>query len=543
MVSSFKKASGRFLYPSALQLVVLLLTVIVASTPCYAARRPLVSCPTGALPAGNTDNPPDLVIDTGTCTVKAGAYHYHNVNIYGGGTLLFADGGAGTTTDFWAESILVENKGSLVAGSPEIPFAGTLIIHLWGMDLGEKGSGIECKYPTDDKTADCGIPTDIWMSNMMGDPSKACTKVSDLGDAHRRLPGGVDDCFYQYMPIDYDGGDPKGYFGYKVLAVSYGGTLQLFGKKGATYPNGMDNIDKKPWDSGTSWARLAKSIIPPQNADKLELDRAVDWQPGDQIVLSTTDYLPGHSEQFEVGSNDILSGNSVITLKEGQIVAYPHNGMTFDTGAVPIGTGPDQDPHVVCSSGQMRCIETRAAVGLLSRNIRIVSEGDTDGSHLQPPGTDCPNPDPKDPHSCVYFGGHTVFRQGFKTLQLQGVEFYQMGQGGRIMHYPVHFHMARQTPQPATAGEPAVTFVKDSSSWDSMTRWYTIHGTQGVTLARNVGYKSIGTATIWRMEAKPITSSIPTWVSLLAPELTIRRTRARCRVFLVSTMATQRSFG
>ncbi len=28
--------------------------------------------------------------------------------------------------------------------------------------------------------------------------------------------------------------------------------------------------------------------------------------------------------------------------------------------------------------------------------------------------------------------------------------------------------------------------------WDSMTRWITIHATQGVTLARNVGYKSIG---------------------------------------------------
>ena len=26
---------------------------------------------------------------------------------------------------------------------------------------------------------------------------------------------------------------PVGYFGYKVLALSYGGTLQLFGKKGA----------------------------------------------------------------------------------------------------------------------------------------------------------------------------------------------------------------------------------------------------------------------------------------------------------------------
>jgi cell migration-inducing and hyaluronan-binding protein len=59
-----------------------------------------------------------------------------------------------------------------------------------------------------------------------------------------------------------------------------------------------------------------------------------------------------------------------------------------------------------------------------------------------------------------------------------------MGQGGRIMHYPVHFHEARKT--------PADTYVDDSSVHDSMTRWYVIHSTQDVTLARNVGYLSIG---------------------------------------------------
>jgi hypothetical protein len=62
-----------------------------------------------------------------------------------------------------------------------------------------------------------------------------------------------------------------------------------------------------------------------------------------------------------------------------------------------------------------------------------------------------------------------------------------MGQGGRLAHYPVHFHMARKTPQ----GDGG-TFVKDSSVNESMTRWYVIHSTQGVTLARNVGWKSIG---------------------------------------------------
>ena len=83
-----------------------------------------------------------------------------------------------------------------------------------------------------------------------------------------------------------------------------------------------------------------------------------------------------------------------------------------------------------------------------------------------------------------YFGGHTMVRQGFKAYQMQGVEFYQLGQGGRIGHYPVHFHMVRSTPNN--------TFVKDCSIHDSMTRWITLHATDGVLLARNVGYMSIG---------------------------------------------------
>jgi hypothetical protein len=83
----------------------LLVTVIFAGTLCHARTHPSVSCPTGALPPGSSDQPPDLIVDTGTCTVQPGTYHYHNVNIFGGGTLLFADGGPGTATDFWAESI------------------------------------------------------------------------------------------------------------------------------------------------------------------------------------------------------------------------------------------------------------------------------------------------------------------------------------------------------------------------------------------------------------------------------------------------------
>jgi len=116
--------------------------------------------------------------------------------------------------------------------------------------------------------------------------------------------------------------------------------------------------------------------------------------------------------------------------------------------------------------------EIRAAVGLLSRSIRIVSGGGG-------PGVPFPAATPG-----AYFGAHMVIRQGFKDVQIQGVQFEDMGQGGKMGHYPIHFHMARQV--------PTDTYIKDSTVDESQTRWIVLHSTDGVLLQRNIGWKSIG---------------------------------------------------
>ena len=107
--------------------------------------------------------------------------------------------------------------------------------------------------------------------------------------------------------------------------------------------------------------------------------------------------------------------------------------------------------------------EIRAAVALLTRSIRIVSEGDKPGDTFQDAtkGNDTKKikPDPN-----YMYGGQVVFRQGFEKLQIQGVEFKQLGQGGLLGRYPVHFHLARRV--------PASTYVVDSSVNESMTRWF-----------------------------------------------------------------------
>ncbi|MBW1780782.1 MAG: G8 domain-containing protein [Deltaproteobacteria bacterium] len=370
----------------------------------------------------------DLVVDH-TYYVDKGTYQYGFIHIVKGGSLIFRD----ADIDFWARSILVENGGSLMVGSSENPIGSADINHVITFHLygAETDPGITCKE------SNCGVPDAQWTSNPTAKSS---------------LPGGCTDYFYQYerLPAD-DKLGTDAYFGGKVLAVSYGGTLQMFGKKGATYGNGPVTPS-----SGTSWARLNQSAT--EGDTILILDRSVDWQVGDQIVVTATDYLPDHSEVHTIKSIQAQGEETSITLQKA--LRYPHNGEKYDL-----------TPHKIPDSLQLNRtdVDTRAAVALLSRNIRIISEGSAYNTAL-----------PAD----SYFGGHTIARQGFQSFQMQGVEFYQLGQGGRMAHSPVNFHLTRQTPPD--------TFVKDCSVWDSMTRWVELRGTQGVLLERNVGYRSIG---------------------------------------------------
>jgi len=97
----------------------------------------------------------------------------------------------------------------------------------------------------------------------------------------------------------------------------------MFGKKGATY--GL-----KPGETPTaSWARLTQDAglrkKPGQSPRSLVMDRPVDWQVGDKIVVTTTDYLPSHSELHEIRTIKTDDNQSVITTVDP--LQYLHNGQ------------------------------------------------------------------------------------------------------------------------------------------------------------------------------------------------------------------------
>ena len=425
------------------------------------------------LPGGSATT--DLLIDT-PCTVVGmsggvGVYVFRNVNITApNGSLTFED----TRIDFHAENIIIENGGTLQAGTVLHPIGmnppiqgetgARLRIYLWGK---HDHPGALCVQDA------CGVPNDpmnsLWSSNitlamhMVPTPKNGtCVKASQI-DPRYTLPG--DDCFYQYDRFDAKDATSNraAYFGHKVLALSYGGTLQLFGVKGATYDA---QVDADPSKTGTSWVRLAGLSA---DLKTLTLSAPVPtWAPGDHILVTTTDYMPTHNEERVIGQ---VNGTTVVLTSPLQ---WLHNPSVYPLPAnTPASIGPRGS----------RNIETRAAVALLTRSIAILSEGDE-------PDTDISEHDHFPPTRDNYFGGHTVVRQGFSNFQVKGVEYYHLGQGGLIGHYPVHFHMARKTPQPRDPTKQP--YLRDSSIHDSMTRWITVHATQGMTIARNVGYLSIG---------------------------------------------------
>lgn len=204
--------------------------------------------------------------------------------------------------------------------------------------------------------------------------------------------------------------------GTKVLGVM-GGTLELHGRP-----------------TTATWTRL--NVTAPAGATSITLERAVNWLPGDRIVVASTDYNAAQTEEAVIKS---VSGTKV-TLSAP--LKYMHWGVTQTYAGATL--------------------DERAEVGLLSHNIVVQGDADSETSG---------------------FGGHMMVHTT-GTAHIENALFYRMGQKQRLARYPIHFH--------GVGDGAGGSWVKNSSVWRSFNRCVTIHDSNNILLQGNVGYDAIG---------------------------------------------------
>lgn len=210
-------------------------------------------------------------------------------------------------------------------------------------------------------------------------------------------------------------GDVMG-MGTKVLGVMQGGRLDLHGASA----------------SKTSWTRLAADAGP--GATSLELATAVDWTPGDTIVIAPSGFDP---EEAEVARVVAVAGTRVSLAAP---LRFTHLGRT--------------------QSIEGRTLDMRAEVGLLTRNV--VVRGDSTSATTR-------------------FGGHVMIMGPGTRARVSGVTFRELGQEGRLGRYAMHWH---------EVGSSNGSWIRRSAVHTSFTRGVVVHGTTDTEVRDVVGYES-----------------------------------------------------
>ena len=207
--------------------------------------------------------------------------------------------------------------------------------------------------------------------------------------------------------------------GTKMITAMDGGIISLHGEE------------------RTSWLMLGQTA---HSGDRsIRTEYATNWRSGDIIVIASTDDNMHHAEIRQI---DRIEGDRVF----------------FDN--------PLQHRHygeMQWFSNERRSwqLDTRAEVGLLTRNIRIHGDEQSEQNG---------------------FGGHMMVMEGSAAF-IAGIELYRMGQTGILARYPFHWHMANNV-----AGQ----YIRNSSISRSFSRCVTVHGTHNAQVADNVCFDHLG---------------------------------------------------
>jgi G8 domain/Right handed beta helix region len=202
----------------------------------------------------------------------------------------------------------------------------------------------------------------------------------------------------------------------------------------------------------------------------LPLSAQVNWQSGDSIVVSPTDYYGiGSTEKHTISSNNgdsIAISQPLSASRWGKLQYATASGMSLvkDAGFNPRFAGT---PTV---------LDERAVVANLRRNIVIQAPNDTDWSRDG-------------------FGAQVMVMGASANVTIDGVELRRVGQAGTKGRYPIHFHQISYDSSTGVEIPKAGTrLIKNNAIWDSKNRCITLHGSSDVTVDRNTCYDIDGHA-------------------------------------------------
>ncbi|KAF0974454.1 hypothetical protein FDP41_006486 [Naegleria fowleri] len=213
--------------------------------------------------------------------------------------------------------------------------------------------------------------------------------------------------------------------GNKNIAITSGGVLSLHGK-----PHQI------------TWTLLQKTTKVGDTIISVIQDTM--WDVGDEIVLASTDYDMNQAER--------------------RTIIRRFNGTTFELHTPLLYSHYADTEYYTKSNGTVVEFDQRGEVGLLTHNIRIQGDQDSD---------------------FTLFGGHTIYMKTSKYIKLNNVEFRRMGQAGVLGRYPVHFHMF---------GNASTSYIKKLSIHDTYQRAVTFHGVHGLHAEGIVAYNNFGHA-------------------------------------------------
>lgn len=276
-------------------------------------------------------------------------------------------------------------------------------------------------------------PSSIECRSILVNGSGATFQVGTEGSRHQND-------FEVLLKTDDTARDIVG-FGNKFIGAQMGGILDLHGK------------------SVTSYGKVNATV---SSGNTIDVRNIVGWKATDSIVITSTDGATNSS-----GSAGWLNSET-FTITAVTPIDATVKRLTLNKPITKRHLGVDQPYSRALAPAKSWTFETRAYVGLLTRNVRV------EGIIGNEPG----------------YGGHIMIMGAHNGLAVAGigrlsnVELYHMGQKTRLGRYPFHWHML------ANAGTGQ--FIRNCAIHRSFNRAVTIHGTHNTTVSSNFAFDHLG---------------------------------------------------